>query len=196
VTGDHCKWCKAKSECPKRLEDFNEQSAIVFAEIDMKKNTTLSGTKKIGISNVRIAEILDMAPLLLGYIGDLRDLAVEKIKLGESIPNHKLIRGTSRRKWTLADPELRKKFKAMGLTLDECAPRSILGPAGIEKCKKLTDKQHVNLAKLWEKPPGGLKLVVASAKGEPVVFDSGKAFSDISDDEAIDTLADEPVGFL
>jgi len=182
--GPQCKYCKARMGCPTRTGAYNN--------LEVEANEMRSSGEEP--SAELLAGILDRAPFARAFLDDMAQLASARISQGVAVPGYKLIKGVGRRKWGLEDEELMKKFKSMKLTLDECAPRKLGSPAQIEKIEKLTIKQRANLTKLWCSTTGKDKLVVETAAGEALVFDSSEAFADFTEAEEAEII--ETVTFI
>ena len=182
--GPQCKHCKARMGCPARTGAYNN--------LEVEANEMRSSGEEP--SAELLAGILDRAPFTRAFLDDMAQLASARISQGVAVPGYKLIKGVGRRKWGLEDEELMKKFKSMKLTLDECAPRKLGSPAQIEKIEKLTIKQRANLTKLWCSTTGKDKLVVETAAGEALVFDSSEAFADFTEAEEAEII--ETVTFI
>ena len=95
VLGDHCQWCRAKTECPAQLGQFDELSkAAKLTDLD-PYSKSLQG----------IDDLLSMAPRVEKFIAAIREKAAELIKTGDpGAPQEwKLIARKGNRAWTDAD---------------------------------------------------------------------------------------------
>lgn len=177
TTGDHCKYCRARSDCGARMTDWKEGSAEAFKAVAAAEKAGAANTVAL-LTDAQLSEHMDRVPLLESIIEDLQTEVLARIKKGNHIPGYKLIEGRGGRAWALTEEELRKKFKSMKLSMADYEVVKLGSPAVIEKLDKLTDKQKLNLKNMWERTPGKLKLVTESTRGAALEFNSSKAFED------------------
>jgi len=179
--GDHCKFCKGKSECTARFSELEKHTSDAFA---MAQQAETSGalSSVANLSDDVLASLLDKLPLLESVMADARVEALARIRRGLSIKGYKIIRGSGSRKWVHSEEEMHKLLKSRGFNKDETEIMKLVSPAQIEKLEKFkefSDKKKDNVNKLWEKRPGAEKLVTAETRGEAMVFDSALAFAEI-----------------
>lgn len=86
--GDHCRFCKAKSRCPKRADNMFKAVETFKAQED--KDISL-------LSNEDIAKFLLESKGVIDWIKDLEDEALSSILKGEEVPGFKAVEGRSNR---------------------------------------------------------------------------------------------------
>ena len=84
LSGDHCKFCRAKALCRARSE-FNTSL------------TEYNGMKPPLISNAEVGEILVKAQQLSAWVGALEEYALAELINGNDIPGWKAVEGRSNR---------------------------------------------------------------------------------------------------
>ena len=83
ATGDHCRWCAAKSICP-----------LVNGAVERAKRENIKG-----VNIFRLSEALASIDLLEGWIRDAREMAVELLEAGVELPGWKLVPKRATRQW-------------------------------------------------------------------------------------------------
>jgi hypothetical protein len=82
-SGDHCRWCNAKSICP-----------VMNGAVDRALKTTLDN-----IDVVTMSQMLQSADLLEQWLKDIRGLAHQVLEKGGKVPGYKLVAKRSTRQW-------------------------------------------------------------------------------------------------
>lgn len=149
VSGDHCRFCRAKSLCRARAE-FN--TAI---EDEYPKKPPI-------ISSSEVGELLTKARDLKHWIKDLEEFALSECLAGREIPGWKAVEGRSTRAFT--DQEA-----AFNVLLAHDVEEAILyerKPLTLAAAEKVVGKTKFNdlLADYIIKPPGKPTLVVEGDK--------------------------------
>lgn len=146
IAGDHCQFCRAKSQCRARA-DFN----IAIARMEFRDPPLLT--------DVEIAEVLDTAQDLRSWVGDVEDFVLNKAITTGAVPSgYKLSTTVTHRKiidHVLAVEELKSK----GLPEEQMwEPKKLKSIAALEK---LASKGQVVtwLGDLIQRPEGQPKLV-------------------------------------
>ena len=144
--GDHCRFCKAKSNCRKRAE-FN----LELAHYDFEPPATLD--------NIEIAAILAKADELVSWVTDVKEYALRQALSGVTYDGFKVVEGRSNRKYTDENAVV-ETVKAAGFDPYE---HSVLG---ITAMNALLGKKRFSelLGGLIEKPQGKPTLVSISDK--------------------------------
>ena len=84
VPGDHCKFCRARSECRARAEQNLELARYEFQLAPV-------------LEPVEIAAILPMVDRLVAWASDVKEYALRQAEAGVKIPGYKLVEGRSNR---------------------------------------------------------------------------------------------------
>ena len=118
ATGDHCRWCAAKSVCP-----------LVTGAVARAERTAL---KTINVDD--LAAALDRVELLEGWIKDAKELAQTLLENGTDVPGYKLVAKRATRQWV-------DEYAALGALLNTGAfvtheLTELKSPAQVEKMLK------------------------------------------------------------
>jgi len=125
MSGDHCRWCNAKSICP-----------VMNGAVDRALKTTLDN-----IDTVTMSQMLQSADLLEQWLKDIRGLAHQVLEKGGKVPGYKLVAKRSTRQWV----DEKAASEALEAVLDVDAYKTeLLSPAAAEKLLK---KKGVELPK-------------------------------------------------
>ena len=144
--GDHCRFCKAKSNCRKRAE-YN----LSLARYDFEPPATLD--------NIEIAAVLAKADEFVSWVTDVKEYALRQALSGITYDGFKVVEGRSNRKYTDENAVV-DAVKSAGFDPYE---HSVLG---ITAMTVLLGKKKFNelLGGLVEKPQGKPTLVPMSDK--------------------------------
>ena len=116
-SGDHCRWCNAKSICP-----------VMTGAVDRALKTQITN-----IDTVTMSEMLQSADLLEQWLKDIRALAHQVLENGGTVPGFKLVAKRSTRQWT-------DEGAAAKALIDAGIPAykepEVLSPAAAEKLLK------------------------------------------------------------
>lgn len=158
--GDHCRFCKAKSNCRKRAE-FN----LELARYDFEPPATLD--------NIEIAAVLAKADELVSWVTDVKEYALRQALSGVTYNGFKVVEGRSNRKYTDENAVV-DAVKSAGFDPYE---HSVLG---ITAMTALLGKKKFNelLGGLIEKPQGKPTLVPMSDK-RPAVNTAQEDFMEV-----------------
>lgn len=177
VPGEHqCDWCPAASFCPAVTQAVaTEVSVLDIPGGDITVTFPRPGDMR---TPEGLARALSIVPILKQWASAIEDAAEAAAQGGTQIPGYKLVEKRATRKW--ADEEALLEWAASkGLELRE--PKT-LSPAQAEKVVKGALKQAgvAEMAAFVIKESSGLKLVAASAAGDPVdpVQVAASAFAD------------------
>ncbi|MHB8061339.1 MAG: DUF2800 domain-containing protein [Ruminiclostridium sp.] len=168
LSGDHCKFCRAKATCRARADANLEMAKYEFKDSKL-------------LSNEEVGEILAKAEELQKWASDVQAYALDQAENhGIKFLGWKLVEGRSNRKYTDKDA-VAAKLKEEGYE-DKLIyePREILGITAMEKAigKKLFEDY---LNDLVIKPAGKATLVPESDK-RPELSSVASAVSDFEDD--------------
>ena len=157
-TGDHCKFCKARSVCRARADENLE-----LAKFEFKKSDTLS--------NDEISEILEKVDSLVKWASDVKEYALDKALEGQEFKGYKLVEGRSQRKWK-DEKAVAKILTDRGFLENIIWTKKLTTISNIERAigKKETERLFKDLI---DKPTGKPTLVPLSDKRE--VYNAAKA---------------------
>ena len=151
VAGEHCRFCKAATQC-KALRDYN------LAGIDPAK-----GCDDL-MSPEELAVVFSRADGIISYLNSVKAFCLDRALQGRPLPGYKLVEGRSNRKYTdeqkIADELLEAGYK------DFYKPQQLIG---ITDMQKLLGKKKFEamLSEYLIKPPGKPVLVpVTDARPE------------------------------
>lgn len=154
ATEKGCRWCKARSFCPKRLGFVEEAIGVKFE--DLTKEVVIAVKTK---TNETIGSLLPKLGMIEDWVKSVRDKAESELHLGNAIPGYKLVEGRKgHRKWTSKD-EAETLLKAMRLKQEEMYSFEVISPTQAEK---LLAENH---PKKWTK----LEAVITQGQGSPTV---------------------------
>lgn len=154
--GDHCGFCKARHLC----RALSNACLDEFYKHGGKKTSLLLDTE--------VAEILDMADMIIKWAKDVQNYAFDQaVNDGKNWPGYKLVEGRSSRKITNAEAAAQALLDADFTADDIYKPQELRGITDLTKLvgkKKLTD----TIGQFIEKPPGKPTLVPLSDKRAPL----------------------------
>ena len=170
VSGEHCRFCRARSTCRARTERNLE-----LAKLDFKQPAMLTDDE--------IAGVLTQASELKAWAKDVWEYAEAEAFAGRKTwPGYKLVESTSKRNYT-DEVKIAKQVLATGdYSEDEIYTKSLLGITAMTQL--LGKKRFAEILKdLVVKPPGKPTLVVESDKRkEWNSIDAAKAdFEDVAE---------------
>lgn len=152
VSGDHCRFCKARFTCRKRSEDFLQLARMEFAPPPE-------------LSDEEIAEVLNKADALKKWAEEVYSYAQnEAVMNHKEWPGFKLVLGRSNRRYT-DETDVAQAAEQAGYT--DIYKKSLIG---VTEMERLMGKKTFNeiLGKLVYKPEGKITLVPDSDKREAV----------------------------
>jgi len=116
-TGDHCRWCAAKSICP-----------LVTGAVERADRAAL---KTVNVDD--LAAALDKIEVLEGWIKDAREMAQTLLENGVDVPGYKLVAKRAMRQWTDEKAAL-TALREAGCSAEELT--ELKSPAQVEKVLK------------------------------------------------------------
>lgn len=163
-----CTFCPAEGTCPKLRKEAMAVAAIYF-EPD-------TGEAKIGnlpteMSPEKIAETLDLLPMMEGWANAVRALAHNQAENGVKLPTpdgneYVLVDKIGHRKWKADDATVVSVLaNDIALSPDEIYDRKVRSVAALEKV--LGAKRKHLIEPLWEKPVTGTNLVRSDKTTRP-----------------------------
>jgi hypothetical protein len=148
-SGDHCRWCPSKPECPRLQKPVFESLAIPKSAI-----------REFGSGECR--EWLDRLDDIENWCKAVRGRAYQLLEDGEPITGWKLVASEGNRKWSRPTNEILDVLRDAGFAKNKLVNEVLLSPAQVEKLKlpgKLSKVAALDLVKsLVVRPPGEAKL--------------------------------------
>ena len=152
LTGEHCRFCRARQTCRARADSFLQLAQYDFALPAL-------------LEDEEIIQILPLAEKLASWANDIYAYATEKaLNENKEWSGYKLVEGRSNRKYKSEEDVVKALTKA-GYT--EIYRQSLLGVSDMEK---QLGKKTFNelLGTLVEKPQGKMALVLTSDKRQDI----------------------------
>jgi len=146
VSGEHCRYCRAKSQCRER-----GNANLQLAQLDFKLPALLTEDE--------MARVLAQANELKVWAKDVWEYAEKEAINGKKWPGYKLIEGTSRRKYMDEDKIAEQVLATGDYNETQIYTKNLLG---ITAMTQLLGKQQFKnlLGNLCIAPPGKPSLVV------------------------------------
>lgn len=144
--GEHCRFCRAKVDCPARRKQIYDL-----------RDFALSHTEHKQLTDEELAGVLDQADLVRDYLKAAEDEAYARIADGATLPRWKVVPGRSVRKVT-DEGAMCERLKMNGFKEADFLETKLLG---IGKLEKLVGKKafSADYSDLVEKPEGKPTLV-------------------------------------
>lgn len=172
VSGDHCTFCPAAGICPAL-----EKKALATANAFFNDNGAVAVRNQPSeLDPSRIAQVLDGADLLTGWLNAVRALAARLAETGTEIPGYHLADRIGNRKWR--DEHADKALAALGLGSDVIYVQKAASPAQVEKAlgAKRLKPIKAQFDALIHKPVTGRSLVSTTKSTRPAVKGTADAF--------------------
>jgi hypothetical protein len=165
-----CRFCKASARC-KAKHDY-VHSTIRFENEDVFLSPSLMTPEEL-------AEAWKRWPMFQQHYDAIRAEVLETLKAGVELPDLKLVNAVTHRRWK--DRQAAKEtLLNLGVSPDAIETRMLVSPNQAEKL--LTRDKHAVLEALWEKPPGGPTVALASDKREAYTGHTNvEGFEDLDD---------------
>lgn len=143
-----CKWCQHKTSCP-------------------ALNTIAVQVAKKDFEGLELSDKLKMVPALKLFIKAVEEESLERLNQNKDLPGFKLIRSRGRKVWGQETIALTLLEKA-GIPQSKLfSPGKILTPTQMVKLAK-TENIDIDLSLYIEMQQGAPKVVLESAKGDPI----------------------------
>lgn len=126
--GDWCRWCPALAVCPAVKAKAEELAGIEFSQYARAESCGACGTPNancdmecaaaairpnVPTSAEQISNVLTWTPILDAWLRSVAAYAFATMQRGETIPDHKIVRGKGRREWS---EDAETKLLAAGLS--------------------------------------------------------------------------------
>lgn len=177
VPGDaQCKYCRHKGACTALSDQTMAAMGLSFEKLDIVQQS--ADTEPIELSDAKIREILEAAPLIRQMLDGVEKEALKRLENGKSIEGLKLVQGRGSRAWGYPEDVIAEKLKKMGLPKDALWKTTLVSPAQVEKVvwkkrdgtqKQLSDKQLKLIAEEYVTKSTGKLQVAPVADSRPAV---------------------------
>jgi hypothetical protein len=153
--GDHCTFCRGAAKCP-TLRNF----ATDTAQLDFDDEGTPVTSNPTTMEPEQLADALDAADIIEGWISAVRSYGHRMADSGASIPRYKLVDKRVTRKWRDADVAAGELLLVFGLDESSIFGKKLLSPSQVEKL--IPKEERPALADLYDKRSSGTKLARVS----------------------------------
>jgi hypothetical protein len=172
-----CKYCPHNANCEAA---FNHRMAASGIKFEAVKLPAAAADEPVGeqMSDERLREIIEAAPLLRQMIENAESEALRRIQSGHPVAGIKVVRGRGMRKWAKEPGEVEKQLKQMHMPKGTIWKTVLITPTQAEKAtwtnragdeKQLSERQlKVLETNLITKTEGDL-IVVPEADGRAAV---------------------------
>ena len=169
--GDHCKFCRAKYQCPARaeantaFEDFKDcVTPDKAGDITDPQARTVLGLPRI-LTNDEIGDLLERGKHLVAWYNDLKEYAEKALLNGETVAGWKLVEGKSNR----VIDDVDKLIEAMQKAGYDRAVLYKTEPLTLTAYEKLVGKAKFaeQFGSMISKPKGKPTLAVADDPRDP-----------------------------
>lgn len=212
VPGDkQCRYCPAKG-CSARAQRAMKAAGVQFPTIDpsalptpdpaapalpatIDATTQLASQDVATLSDERLREILEAAPMLRQTIEQAEEEAQRRLESGKALPGLKLVNGRGSQVWNLPEDQIAEKLKGMGVPKDAIYKTSVVSPAQAKKLtwvkrdgtqKTLSERQLKTMeAEYISKLGGKLTIALESDPRPAVVRGAAPLFSAVQEPAAI-----------
>lgn len=152
-------FCKAQGFCPALQQKALDAAGVWFDDLDKPRLANAPDA----MSPEALAQALDAADVIEGWINAVRAYAHAQAEMGVTIPDYMLVEKIGRRRWK-DETGAEAKLKAL---VDEPYTKKLVSPAQAEKL--LGKKRAGEIADLIEKPVTGTNLVHVGKTTRPAV---------------------------
>lgn len=179
--GGHCRFCPGKVGCPALEEKINEVARADFA--DEPPTMDRDGKLEVPKTADALSRAMSWIPVIDAWVKDVEGAVQRELEHGRVVPDWKLVRKKSNRRFVMEDGEVVRHMIAVDAAKEEdCyAPRKIKSPAQMEKISKAA---KATVADIVEKPEGGL-TVAHWSDARPEVDMTRAAQVEFNDDDPL-----------
>lgn len=186
--GDHCRWCRHKTNCDEALAVVREAARQSFgfatttvsaksvdpealaAELD--KLAVGEGTLTEGDGGDEPIEqwlaILKLKPLIESMLNEIPARLLARMQRGVAVPGYKAVRSIGNRTWFADEETVLKRLRKRGIGKRLACKPKLLSPTQLEK---LVDKPE-DLTDLIVRPFRGYAVAPESDRREAVIFET------------------------
>lgn len=179
--GDHCRFCKGKTQCRARAAHFAGFSDFVGLELEGRMTEEKKAERECRVafgaelspilSNAEVADLLVQAEGLAAWYKDLQEYATGALLAGDEIPGFKLVEGRSNRTFSNVDEAIQALIAA---GYDEALIYDRKPKTLTELEKMLGKKDFASLLAPFVVKPQG-KPTLAPASDKRAAFNPGAA---------------------
>ena len=184
VPGDHCKFCRGKSLCRARADQYSAVADFQSLVIPSKATPPSDPVQRkvIGLppimSNEEIAKALDMCRGLTDWYEDLKEYAKQAMLNGEIIPGYKVVAGKSNRVFSIPDEKVQSILRANGFSDDSIFnPQEQRSLSDLEKT--IGKKRFADLLGGFVTKPIGKPALAEETDKRPVYSPAAKDFENV-----------------
>ena len=128
-----CQYCAAKGACPALAEKALSEVNVMFKPQAMDLAQQTADQDPTSMSDERIAQIMEAAPLMRQLLDGVEAEALRRLKAGQPVPGLKLVNGKGSRAWTLPEDQIAEKLVGMGIPKSAIYVTKLVSPAQAEK---------------------------------------------------------------
>jgi len=200
VPGDsQCKFCRAKGGCA-AVNSHVMDAMSLFSPINIAQQS--ANKEPTELSNWKIKEILEAAPLMRTMIDAVEIEALRRMNAGISIPGLKVVYGRGSRVWALPDDQIALKLTTMGVPKSAVFETKLVSIAKTEKlqwtkeskgekiCKQLSARQLKILNDEYVTKMAGKPTVVSESDSRQAVSLNAAPLFGAVEVLAVETLPD------
>ena len=181
IPGEHCRFCPAAPVCPALRNRALFIAQADFAELaaDAEPVPLAALPTPASLPPQHIATILDNAPLLEFWLGEVRDYALAQMQNGLAVPGWKVVRKNTHRKWVDEDKTEQILASLYDFPEEDIYTRKLKSPAQVEKLLLKADRDSIQ--PLITKPPGE-PTIAPHADRRPAIESVQEQFAGIAVD--------------
>ena len=158
VTEKACRWCRAKSRCPKIAAVVAEVTTAGMEDETQTELPVVINELPGMHPNQDLANKMLKVELIEGWLKAVRAEVERELLAGREVPHYKLVQGKKgNRQWT-SDEEAAALLKKMRLRVEEMYDLSIKSPPNIEKQLKATPKRWQRILPLITQRDGKISV--------------------------------------
>lgn len=158
---DTCRFCKAKTKCPKFTATARNAVVESFPDLTERESRDLSAVLVVPNDPALLAKAFGAADMIELWVKTVRDSMLRRLELGEAIPGFKLVAGRpGNRKWR-DEKEAEALLKRMRVHSGSMYEKKIVSPTKAERLVKASELGRFQ----WRK----LEALIERPDGKPVV---------------------------
>lgn len=149
IPGDHCQFCPVMMECPALHARAQSMAKHVFQNAEHTLPL---------MTNDDLARILDQAELIEPWLVKVKELALERMRMGGAVPGWKLVPKRGHRVWNEDEAETTKRItqEIDGVKLADIMQTKLRTPAQIEKI--IPAKARDTFRAMWRMESPGVTI--------------------------------------
>lgn len=167
---EQCHYCAHRVNCKARQSTSIEGINSALANVDMGVGTiTPVATTLPSITEMQpetLSEVMMLAPIIRGWLKDIAEEALRRVKSGDTIPNYKLIQKKGRRSWNPDTDKIIKSILSMTASGERIFKKadivedSLISFTKVLGNANLSSKQKQRIEKEFIKHPQGQQTLV------------------------------------